>query len=100
MELLLTILDIVYSYIVPSSFCYCLNFCQLYAPPVVRTSIHLKADAGPNFRDNIHLIGLFLSGIESGLSSGYPWDNNASPEQVQGISCVIASIVISLILTH
>ena len=71
--------------------------------PVVRTSIHLEADAGPMFRDNIHLVDHFLSGVESGLSSlssGYPWDNNASHELHQGTSCVIASILILLILTH
>ena len=46
----------------PSPFCCYLIFCQLYAPPVVRTSIHLEADAGPMFRDNIHLVDHFLSG--------------------------------------
>ena len=39
-----------------------------------------------------------LNGIKSGSCSGYPWDNNATPEQDQGTLCVIVSTVISLIL--
>ena len=38
----------------------------------------------------------FLSGIRSGSSSWYPWNNNAAPEQGQGTSCVIVSTVISI----
>ena len=81
-----------YSYITSSPFCYYL-ICSVCSQNLYTF--------GSGCRPGVPCSDIyFLSGIRSSTSSWYPWNNNATPEHVQGTSCVIVSTVISLILMH